>query len=200
MNTYNNVFKDHIRKFILVFFDDILVYSFSWSEHLQHLETILRILQTNQFFVKKSKCSFGQRSVEYLGHVISEKGVEVDWNKIKSMIEWPTPKFVKSLRGFLGLTGYYRKFVQDYGIRSKLFTDLLKRDNFKWGNEAQDAFEFLKKDMSRTPVLVLPDFSKQFVVETNASGAVLMQGGRPLAYLSKKFSPGRKGYLHMSVS
>lgn len=98
----NQIFKHHLRDFILVFFDDILVYSPNWEIHLEHVEKTLQILRENQFYAKKSKCAFGQESVDYLGHIISSKGVAVDQSKIKCMLEWPVPRNVKSLRGFFG--------------------------------------------------------------------------------------------------
>ncbi|KAL0449608.1 UNVERIFIED_CONTAM: Retrovirus-related Pol polyprotein from transposon.6 [Sesamum latifolium] len=159
------------------------------DEHLQHLNITLGLLCTNQLFAKMSKCSFGKQIVEYLGHVITPTGVSTDPEKVACMQAWPAPKNVKELRGFLGLTDYYRKFVQNYGLICKLLTDLLKKDGFLWTPAATLAFEALKTAMSTTPVLALPNFSKTFVVETDASdkgvGMVLMQSGRPIAYLSK---------------
>ena len=122
----NQIFEPYLRKFILVFFDDILVYSPSLNQHLIHLKTTLDILKSNQLFIKKSKCAFGQGQVEYLGHIISKGGVRTNPRKVEAIVSWPRPNLVRSLRGFLGLTGYYRRFVRNYGILSKPLTELLK--------------------------------------------------------------------------
>ncbi|XP_052203128.1 uncharacterized protein LOC127808594 [Diospyros lotus] len=193
----NRIFEPYLRKFILVFFDDILVYSPTFDQHLAHLKITLEILRTHQLFIKESKCAFAQRQVEYLGHLISDGEVSTDPRKVEAMLSWPRPTSLKALRGFLGLTGYYRRFVQNYGIISKPLTNLLKKGGFNRGQEAEEAFENLKGAMSRVPVLGLPDFDKPFTLETDASGtgvgAVLAQEGRPLAFLSQVLSPKHLG-------
>jgi hypothetical protein len=185
----NDIFGSLLRKFVLVIFDDILIYSRSWDEHLQHLNEVLEILKVNHLYVRKEKCSFGQQRIKSLGHIIDRNGVAVDPEKIQAMLLWPKPHNLKALRGFLGLTGYYRKFIQHYGSLARPLTQLLKKDAFGWNEEAEESFLLLKEAMTQAPVLALPDFSQQFVIECDASGigigAVLMQGRRPIAYFSQ---------------
>lgn len=185
----NEVFRAMLRKFVLVFFDDILVYSSDWKMHLGHLNKVLKVLQQHELVANQKKCHFAQLSMEYLGHLISKEGVSMDPNKIKSVVQWPTPKNVKGVRGFLGITGYYRKFIQHYGKIARPLTELTKKEGFNWNSKAQEAFETLKEMMVTAPVLALPDFTKEFFIECDASGqgigAILMQQGRPIAYFSK---------------
>jgi hypothetical protein len=159
----NSIFKPFLRKFVLVFFDDILIYSKSWEDHVRHVDKVLQLLKEQQLYAKPSKCFFGVKEVEYLG--------------------------LKNLRGFLGLTGYYRKFVWHYGRIAAPLTALTKKDAFSWTPEATKAFEQLKEVMCKAPILTTPDFTKTFIVECDASGngigVVLMQEGRPLAFESR---------------
>ncbi|CAA0840369.1 Uncharacterized mitochondrial protein AtMg00860, partial [Striga hermonthica] len=193
----NSIFKRYLRKFVLVFFDDIFVYSKTWADHLEHLRVVLEILAANSFYIKPSKCSFAQEVVEYLGHFISHEGVKVDPGKIEVMVGWPKPTSLTQLRGFLGLTGYYQKFVKDYGTIAKPLTEMTKKGAFKWTEASEKAFEELKEAMTTTPVLAMLRFDVLFEIHSDASdigiGAVLVQEGRPLAYLSKALGPARLG-------
>jgi hypothetical protein len=184
----NEVFRTYLHKCVLVFFDDILVYSKDWAQHMGHVNTILSILERHQLYLKKSKCSFGQQEVQYLGHVISPRGVGVDPEKVEAMEEWPKPENLKAMRGFLGLIGYYRHFIQDYGKIVAPLNHTLKKNNFAWTHTAEIAFEHLKQAMVQAPILALPDFSKEFVVECDASGVgigVVLRQERPIAFFSQ---------------
>ncbi|KAL4367859.1 hypothetical protein GQ457_05G035990 [Hibiscus cannabinus] len=188
--TMNNIFKTFLRKFVSVFLDDILIYSRKW-QHVKHVKIIHGILRNHGFVAKKSKCIFGQESIEYLGHVISEKGLAVEQGKVEAIRKWPEPKRIKEVRGFLGLIGYYRSFIRGFTSLATPIKDLLRKwEQFEWTQEAQMAFSSLKEQLSNKPVLGLSDFNRTFVVETDASGigigAVLMQENKPLAYFSLK--------------
>lgn len=165
---------------------------------MEHVKQVLELLAKDQWKVKFSKCAFAKREISYLGHIISNKGVATDPAKIAAVVDWPVPQNVKELRSFLGLAGYYRKFVRHFGVIIKPLTGLLQKGAlFVWTSQHDVAFLALKKALSTAPVLALPDFSLPFCVETDASGvgigAVLMQKGRPLAYLSKALSPRSQG-------
>jgi hypothetical protein len=150
---------------------------------------VLQVLVQHHLFAKLSKCRFAKFEIEYLGHLISQHGVQVDPSKLYAMVSWPFPRSIKALCGFLGLTGYYRKFIRNYGLIVAPLTSLLKKNSFVWSFEATQAFEALKLAATCPPVLRLPDFSQPFVIECDARGTglgmVLMQDGRPFAFLSK---------------
>jgi hypothetical protein len=165
----NDVLRPFLRRFVLVFFDDILIYIKSWADHLQHLRVILTELRQHVLFIKRSKCAFGVSSVAYLGHIISEAGVAMDPAKVQAIKDWPVPRSTRALRGFLGLASYYRKFINGYGSIAAPLTVLLKKEGFAWGEEAAVAFDTLKAAVTMGPVLAMPDFTKTFVVECDAS-------------------------------
>lgn len=189
----NQVFRHIARKCVLVFFDDILVYSPTWEQHLQHLEEVFAVLRKHQLFLKPSKCTFGATVVKYLGHFISAAGVSTDPSKIKAVEQWPTPTTQKQLRSFLGLANYYRRFIQGYSIIARPLTNMFKKDGFLWCSEAVAAFDALKSALTSSPVLALPEFGKDFVIETDASntgiGAVLMQDNHPICYINRALGP-----------
>jgi hypothetical protein len=188
----NHVFQAQLRKSVLVFFDDILIYSPSWSSHIDHLTEVLQLLRSHSLFAKRSKCCFGFTEVDYLGHTISHHGVHMDKDKVKAVLDWPIPLNLKQLRGFLGLSGYYRRFIRNYATLAAPLTALLKKDAFEWSQAATDAFSALQHAITVAPVLALPDFTKPFILETDASGtgigAILSQDKHPIAYFSKKLN------------
>lgn len=194
----NAIFCPYLCHFILVFFDDILIYSPNWDQHLYHIQKTFEVLATHHFVVKPSKCVFGQTEVDYLGHLITIEGMKEDLKKIEAMMTWPYPKTITKLREFLGLTRYYCKFVQNNGLIVSPLTQLLKKGQFGWSPTAQEAFDALKTAMATTPVLGLPNFSNLFVLEMDASdkgiGAILAPNRRPLAHLSKAIGPRKRGW------
>ncbi|CAM8925726.1 unnamed protein product [Rhodiola kirilowii] len=175
----NDLFRPMLRRFVLVFFDDILIFSKTWAEHLIHLKEVLDTLATHFYFVKPSKCDIARTKVQYLGHLISHAGVEVDPDKIRAIKDWTVPTSLKHLHSFLGLASYYRRFVARYAHIAVPLTDLLRKDAYAWTHPADGAFEQLKVALSTTPVLALPNFNRPFVVQSDASGvgmgAVLLQ-------------------------
>lgn len=169
-NLMNDIFQEQLRKIVLVFFDDILVYNTSLPDHVQHLQEVLTKMREHKLFAKSSKCLFGQNHVEYLGHVIPEEGVSTDPTKIQAMQGWPTPTTLKQLIEFLGIVGYYRRFIRNYGILGKPLTDLLKKETFVWSKKAGESFVNLKNAMVTTHVLALPNYNIPFILETDACG------------------------------
>nr|GEV70548.1 hypothetical protein [Tanacetum cinerariifolium] len=152
-------------------------------------------MKDHNLYAKESKCVFGITHVEYLRYVISAEGVVTNPSKVQAMQTWHIPTTLKQLRGFLGLTGYYRRFIKKFASISRPFTQLLKKNSFKWNDEASHSFILLKEAMMKAPVLGLPNFNNPFIIETNASGvgfgAVLQQDGHLIAYLSKSLAPKR---------
>jgi hypothetical protein len=189
----NGVLQDYLRLFVLVFFDGILICSSSWFEHLQHVRVVLTTLRQHRLAVKQSKCIFGSQSVAYLGHVISASGVAMDPAKVEAVQAWPTPHTPRAFRGFLGLSGYYRKFIRDYGNIAGPLTQLLKKEAFVWSPETTTTFTALKQVLTTAPVLQLPNFDKPFIVNCDTSGtgfgAVLHQEAGPIAFYSRPVAP-----------
>jgi hypothetical protein len=167
----NTTLAPILRKFALVFFDDILLYSRTWEDHLNHLSQVLQLLLQDQWHIKLSKCAFAQQQIAYLGHVISSKGVSTNPNKVEAVKSWPVPTNSKELRGFLGLAGYYRKFVRHFGMIAKPLTTLLKKGVlFVWTHDHTVAFDTLKQSLCSAPILALPNFEVPFAIEADASG------------------------------
>ena len=150
-------------------------------------------METHQLFANEKKCRFAQSRLAYLGHIISNQGVSADEGKVEVMLNWPAPRSLKELRGFLGLTGYYQRFVANYGTLAWLLAQLLRKDKFHWGPEAESAFKSLKVAMTQLPVFALPNFFKPFIVETDVSGTrigvVLLQDKRSIAFSNQALPP-----------
>ena len=173
----------------MIFTDDILIYSKTAEEHAEHLRIVLEKLRQNQLYAKFSKCEFWLEKVAFLGHVLTAEGVAVDPAKIEAVIEWPQPKNVTNIRSFLGLAGYYRRFIENFSKIAKPMTELLKNGTpFVWSEKCEASFQELKSKLTTTPILTLPDVQKDFVVYCDASrqglGCVLMQEGKVVAYAS----------------
>ena len=180
MTLMNDIFREYLDQFVIVYLDDILIYSKTKGEHFQHVKKVLGKLREHRLFGKISKCEFFKDEVEYLGHYISSKGISVDQHKIDAVKTWPIPTNISELRSFLGLASYYRKFVKDFSAIASPLTQLLHKDKpYLWEKDQQTAFDSLKLCLVSAPVLILPDPTKPFTVTTDASdltiGAVLSQ-------------------------
>jgi hypothetical protein len=198
--TMQQVFSDMIGKFVLVYLDDILIYSKTPEEHEKHLALVLARLEENKFYAQLHKCHFALPEVEFLGHMVSEKGIKVDPRKVKIVQEWPVPKNVSEVRSFLGLANYFRRFVHAYSTIARPLHALTAKDaSWQWTSECQSAFQLLKDKLTAAPVLAAPDFSKPFEVVADASdftlGAILLQEGRPVAFESRKLTPAECNYI-----
>lgn len=199
MYLMNKVFMDYLDKFVVVFIDDILIFSKTEEEHEEHLRLVLQKLRENQLYAKLSKCEFWLKEVSFLGHVISQGGVSVDPGKVKDVLTWETPQCVGDIRSFLGLAGYYRRFIQGFSKISRPLTKLLEKGTaFRWSPECEASFEELKKKLTTAPVLIMPDVQKEFAVYCDASGqglgCVLMQEGHVVAYASRQLRKHERNY------
>ncbi|KAL0696239.1 hypothetical protein Bca4012_063419 [Brassica carinata] len=176
----NHVLRSFIGLFVVVYFDDILVYSKCLKEHIDHLRAVLDVLRKERLYANLKKCTFCTDNLVFLGFVVSADGVKVDQEKVKAIPEWPSPKTVGEVRSFHGLAGFYKRFVRDFSTIAAPLTEVIKKDvGFKWGEAQENAFQCLKEKLTNAPLLVLPDFNKTFEIECDASGigvgAVLMQ-------------------------
>jgi hypothetical protein len=159
----NSIFMPELDKFVVVFIDDILIYSKIEEEHARHLRIVLTRLRKRQLYAKFSKCTFWLEEIQFLGHVLSAKGIAVDPSKVKDILEWKPPTTVHQVRSFLGLAGYYRRFILDFSKLVKPITSLLKNDTkFNWSSRCNEAYEQLKVLLTTAPVLAQPDIEKPF--------------------------------------
>jgi hypothetical protein len=209
--TFMRVMQDCLREYLDVFccafLDDVLIYSDTLEEHKRHVQLVLDKLREHQLYAKKSKCEFYKKTISFLGHVISKDGIAMEKDKVKAVCEWPPLKTVHDVKSFLGLAGYYRRFIAGFSRICAPLSDLTKGNNQKnspinWKDEQQNAFDEIKKAISTEPVLILPDPKLPYTIQTDSSGfavgAVLMQdqgkGLQPIAFMSKKMLPPEKNY------
>ena len=198
MRLMNDVLRSFTGKFLVVYFDNILVYSRSLAEHQEHLRAVCAKLQEEQLYANLTKCSFLKTSVAYLGFVVSAAGIAVDPAKTTAIRDWPTPQTIFNIRSFHGLAQFYRRFVRDFSSIASPLTDLFRQTQFEWNPAAERTFLQLKVALTTAPVLRLSDFSKVFDVLTDASGsgvgAVLSQGFHPVSYFSEKLNDAKRRY------
>ncbi|KAF5824178.1 putative nucleotidyltransferase, Ribonuclease H [Helianthus annuus] len=199
MDLMNRVCKPYLDKFVIVFIDDILIYSKSQEEHERHLRLILELLRKEQLYAKFSKCDFWLREVHFLGHVVNKDGIHVDPAKIESIKNWPTPKTPTEVRQFLGLAGYYRRFIQGFSKIAQPLTILTQKGIvYKWNEAQESAFQRLKDNLCSAPILSLPEGTDDFVVYCDASihglGCVLMQREKVIAYASRQLKTHERNY------
>lgn len=198
MRLMNEVLRPFLNKFIVVYLDDILVYSKNQEQHLIHLRRLFEKLREVKLYGKLEKCTFMSSSISFLGYIVSKEGVHVDPEKIQAMSTWPVPTNVHEVRSFVGLAGFYRRFIRNFSTLMAPMTELLKKADFNWSFAAQTAFDDIKKRLCSAPILALPDFSKLFEVECDASGigvgAVLIQERKPVSFFSEKLSGAKLNY------
>ncbi|GJV10538.1 putative reverse transcriptase domain-containing protein [Tanacetum coccineum] len=199
MDLMNRVCKPYLDKFVIVFIDDILIYSKSKKEHEEHLRQILKLLKKEELYAKFSKCEFWISRVQFLGHVIDCRGIHVDPAKIESIKDWASPKTPTEIRQFLGLAGYYRRFIEGFSKIAKTMTKLTQKGvKFDWGDKQEAAFQLLKQKLCSAPILALPEGSEDFIAYCDASkkglGAVLMQREKVISYASRQLKIHEKNY------
>ncbi|KAL0556899.1 hypothetical protein IC582_005416 [Cucumis melo] len=199
MDLMNRVFREFLDTFVIVFIDDILIYSKTEAEHEKHLRMVLQTLRDNRLYAKFSKCEFWLKQVSFLGHVVSKAGVSVDPAKIEAVTGWTRPSTVSEVRSFLGLAGYYRRFVENFSRIATPLTQLTRKGApFVWSKACEDSFQTLKQKLVTAPVLTVPDGSGNFVIYSDASkkglGCVLMQQGKVVAYASRQLKIHEQNY------
>ncbi|GJW60726.1 putative reverse transcriptase domain-containing protein [Tanacetum coccineum] len=200
MDLMNRVCKPYLDKFVIVFIDDILIYSKSKEEHEEHLKIILGLLKKEKLYAKFLKCDFWLDSVQFLGHVINSEGVHVDPSKIEAIKNWTTPSTPTEVRQFLGLAGYYRRFIEEFSLIAKPLTKLTQKNKkYEWGEDEEEAFQILKQKLCSAPILALPEGSEDFIVYCDASvkgyGAVLMQREKVIDYASCQLKKHEENYM-----
>ena len=191
MDLMNKVFRPYLDQFVVVFIDDILVYSKDEQEHEQHLKIVLLTLRDKKLYAKLSKCDFWLKEISFLGHIMSAEGIRVDPVKIEAVVNWKPPRNFTEVRSFLGLAGYYRRVVKGFSIIASPLTKLLRKGvMFEWSDKCQNSFEQLKDMLVEAPVLTQPTSGKEYTLYSDASGiglrCVLMQNEKVVAYASRQ--------------
>ncbi|KAJ9561636.1 LOW QUALITY PROTEIN: hypothetical protein OSB04_006796 [Centaurea solstitialis] len=199
MDLMNRVCRPYLDKFVIVFIDDILIYSQGKEDHEHHLRLILELLKAKKLYAKFSKCEFSIREVHFLGHVVNKEGIHVDPAKIEAIKKWEAPKTPTEIRQFLGLAGYYRRFIANFSKIAQPLTTLTQKDKkFIWGEKQEEAFQLLKHKLCNAPILALPEGTDNFVVYCDAShqglGCVLTQNEKVIAYASRQLKVHEKNY------
>jgi hypothetical protein len=199
MYLMNKVFMEYLDKFVVVFINDILIFSKMKEEHEKHLRLVLEKLRSNKLEAKFSKCEFWLTKVAFLRHVISARGVSVDPGKVKDVLNWMPPTTALEIQSFLELVGYYHRFIKDFSKIAKPMTKLLEKNKaFEWTTKCQASFEELRKHLTSAPVLVLPDLTKKFNRYCDASrrglGCVLVQEGQVVCYASRQLRKHEENY------
>ncbi|GJR24825.1 putative reverse transcriptase domain-containing protein [Tanacetum coccineum] len=195
----NRVCKPFLDKFVIIFIDDILIYSKNKKEREEHLKAVLELLKKEKLYAKFSKGEFRIPKVQFLGHVIDSQGIHVDPAKIESIKDWESPKTPTEIHQFLGLAGYYQRFIEGFLKIAKSMTKLTQKGvKFDWGDKQEAAFQLLKKKLCSAPILALPEGSKDFIVYCDAShkglGVVLMQREKVISYASRQLKIHEKNY------
>jgi hypothetical protein len=199
MNLMNKVFMEELDKFVVVFIDDILVYSKSVEEREQHLRVVLGKLRARKLYTKFSKCEFWLEKISFLGHILTAEGVAVDTGKVETVSNWQQPTNVSEIRNFLGLEGYIRRFIEGFSKFARPMTELLRKEKkFDWTESCERSFQELKRRLTTALVLTLPDIQRDFLVYCDASrqglGCVLMQDGKVVAYASRQLKPHEQNF------
>lgn len=199
MEYMNRIFHDYLDRFVVVFIDDIFIYSKSEEEHVEHLKIVLQVLKEKKLYAKFSKCEFWLKEVSFLGHIISSSGIAVDPSKVDAVSRWETPKSFTEVRSFLGLASYYRRFIEGFSKLALPLTQLTcKGRAFVWNGQCESSFNELKQKLTTTPVLILPKSDEPFAVYCDASkfglGGVLMQDCKVVAYASRQLKIHERNY------
>lgn len=199
----NQDLRPFIGKFVVVYFDDILIFSSSMEDHAKHLRQVLLVLRKEQLFAARQKCEFGISKVLFLGYVVSDQGLSVDISKIEAVKSWPTPTTISEVRSFHGLASFYRRFVSHFSTVMAPITNCMKEGKFDWTRDAATAFELIKEKLTTALILVFPDFSLTFELHCDALkmgiGAVLSENKRHVAYFSEKIAGARSRYSTYDV-